>query len=88
MDDLDIDELLECEDIEQSAFISSSKHLLKVFDNIISGIDDRINSKRGAYYGNGGGSYYHHHNQDVYGNGSYDMYGGSAAAGAGGYHKQ
>ena len=43
MDDLDIDELLECDDIEQTAFISSSKHLLKVFDNLISGIDDRIN---------------------------------------------
>lgn len=77
MDDLDIDELLECDDIEQTAFISSSKHLLKVFDNLICGIDDRINQKRsGAYYGGyyGGGNYH----QENYNHG-YDMYG---------YHKQ
>ena len=35
MDELDIDELLECEDIEQTAFISSSKQLLSVLDNVI-----------------------------------------------------
>ena len=57
MDDLDLDELLECDDIEQTAFISSSKHLLKVVDNLISGIDDRLNYKRNGYYGGyyGGG---------------------------------
>lgn len=58
MDELDIDELLECDDIEQTAFISSSKHLLKAFDNIISGIDNHINQKRSGagvsgYYGGG-----------------------------------
>ena len=42
LEDLDIDDLLECEDIEQSAFINSSKQLLNVLDNVISCIDDRI----------------------------------------------
>lgn len=51
MDDLDIDELLECDDIEQTAFISSSKQLLKVVDNLISGIDERLSYKRSGYYG-------------------------------------
>ena len=60
MDELDIDELLECEDIEQTAFISSSKQLLSVLDNVINCIDDRINLKRTGYYGNyiGGGAGY------------------------------
>lgn len=58
MDDLDIDELLECDDIEQTAFISSSKQLLSVLDNVISSIDDRINSKRSGYYGGYFGSGY------------------------------
>lgn len=52
MDEIDIDELLECEDIEQTAFISSSKQLLSVIDNVINCIDDRINLKRTGYYGN------------------------------------
>lgn len=58
MDDLDIDELLECDDIEQTAFINSSKHLLSVIDNVICSIDDRINSKRQNFYGGGATGYY------------------------------
>ena len=61
LEDLDIDDLLECEDIEQSAFINSSKQLLSVLDNVISCIDDRISSKRSVFYGGGGqheGDYY------------------------------
>lgn len=57
MDDLDIDEILECEDIESTAFISSSKQLLSVLDNVINCIDDRINSKKGVVggvWGSGG----------------------------------
>ena len=56
MEDLDIDELLECDDIESNAFISSSKSLLSVIDNMITSIDDRIRYKRnvgGNYYGGG-----------------------------------
>ena len=45
MDDLDIDELLDCDDIEQSAFINSSKYLLAAFDNIVNSIDERLSSK-------------------------------------------
>ena len=45
MDDLDIDELLECDDIESNAFISSSKQLLSVIDNMIVSIDDRLRFK-------------------------------------------
>ena len=52
MEELDIDELLESEDIESTAFISSSKQLMSVLDNVISCIDDRINIKRTGYYGN------------------------------------
>ena len=51
LEDLDIDDLLECEDIEQSAFINSSKQLLNVLDNVISCIDDRISQKRSVFYG-------------------------------------
>jgi hypothetical protein len=58
MDELDIDELLECDDIEQTAFINSSKHLLSVIDNVIGCIDDRINSKRHNFYGAGANNYY------------------------------
>lgn len=74
MDDLDIDELLECDDIEQTAFINSSKHLLSVIDNVINSIDDRINTKRHNFYGNGATGYYggnHHSGNDEYGVGSY-----------------
>jgi len=52
MEEFDIDELLECDDIEQTAFMSSSKQLLSVIDNVINCIDDRINAKKGHYYGN------------------------------------
>lgn len=55
LEDLDIDDLLECEDIEQSAFLNSSKQLLHVIDNVISCIDDRINYKRSVFYGGGSG---------------------------------
>jgi hypothetical protein len=58
MDELDIDELLECDDIESNAFINSSKQLLNVLDNVINCIDDRINYKRNAFYGGAGSSYY------------------------------
>ncbi len=57
MDDLDVDEILECEDIEQTAFISSSKQLLSVLDNVINCIDDRINYKKNSYYGGYLGGY-------------------------------
>lgn len=56
MDDLDIDELIECDDYESTAFISSSKQLMSVIDNVINCIDDRINYKKSIY--NGGGNYY------------------------------
>ncbi len=64
MDDLDIDDLLECEDIESTAFISSSKQLLSVIDNLVNCIDDRISYKKGsannnnAYYATRNGGYY------------------------------
>lgn len=76
MDDLDIDELLECEDVEQTAFISSSKQLLSVIDNVINCIDDRINYKKHSYYGNfygfqgedfGPGTNNVHFNNNLYG---------------------
>ena len=56
MDDLDIDELLDCDDIEQSAFINSSKYLLAAFDNIVNSIDERLSSKnaQGNYNVNSG----------------------------------
>ena len=57
MDDLDIDDLLECDDIESTAFISSSKQLLSVLDNVINCIDDRINYKKAAAVGGGAGYY-------------------------------
>lgn len=57
MDELDIDELLECDDIEQTAFINSSKQLLSVIDNVINSIDDRISYKRNAFYGGAVGYY-------------------------------
>lgn len=59
MDDLDIDELLDSDDIESNAFISSSKQLLSVIDNMITSIDDRIRYKKGPYYGNVGANYYY-----------------------------
>jgi hypothetical protein len=72
LDDLDIDDLLECEDIEQNAFINSSKQLLHVIDNVISCIDDRINYKRSVFYGGGA-----HHEGEYYMQGSnYMGYGG------------
>ncbi len=49
MEDYDFDDLLECDDIEQTAFISSSKQLLSVLDNVINCIDDRINFKKHQY---------------------------------------
>lgn len=82
MDDLDIDELLECDDIEQTAFISSSKQLLKVVDNLITGIDDRLSYKRGGNYGGyfgGAGSFI----PDEYGPGQ----GFNYQNGLYGYHK-
>jgi hypothetical protein len=79
MDELDIDELLECDDIEQTAFINSSKHLLSVIDTVISSIDDRISYKRQNYYGPGHSGYYGAHNNAAPG---YDHHHG------GGYHKQ
>jgi hypothetical protein len=57
LEELDIDDLLECEDIEQTAFINSSKQLMHVLDNVISCIDDRISYKRSVFYG---GSNTHH----------------------------
>jgi hypothetical protein len=51
MDDLDLDEIIECDDIEQTAIINSSRQLLNVIDNMITSIDDRINYKRHAFYG-------------------------------------
>jgi hypothetical protein len=63
MDELDIDDLLECEDIESTAFISSSKQLLSVIDNLVNCIDDRISYKKGntnnnAYFATRNGGYY------------------------------
>eukprot|EP00347_Sterkiella_histriomuscorum_P023069 403336069 len=58
MDDLNIDELLECDDIEQTAFINQSRYLISAFDSMISSIDDRINSKRQNFYGAGATGYY------------------------------
>lgn len=77
MDDLDIDELLECDDIESTAFISSSKQLMSVLDNVISSIDERINQKRSGYFSGyfGGGNADEGYNNSHYAN----MYG---------YHKQ
>ncbi len=94
MDELDIDLLLECDDIEQSAFINSSKQLLSVIDNVINSIDDRINSKRHNFYGGGANGYYGNSTanlgftQDDYGMGSFsqkNMYMGKNSQG---YHKQ
>ena len=65
MDDYDIDDLLECENIESTAFISSSKQLLSVLDNVINCIDDRIAFKKAQFgqhsmgmMGSGIGAYY------------------------------
>ena len=88
--DLDIEELLECDDIEQTAFINSSKQLLSVIDNVINCIDDRINTKRHNFYGNGANGYYANANnglgfsQDEYGLGSFSQ---KNAFMQGGYHK-
>jgi len=48
MDDIDIEEILESEDIEQTAMINSSRNLLSVIDNMISCIDDRLNLRKGG----------------------------------------
>ena len=58
MDDLDIDELLECDDIEQTAFFNSSKQIMNVLENVIGMLDDKINSKRHNFYGGGAAGYY------------------------------
>ena len=50
MDDIDIEEILECEDIEQTAMINSSRNLLNVIDNMIACIDDRLNSRKGDHF--------------------------------------
>ena len=46
MDDYDIDDLLECDDIEMTPFMSSSKQLMSVIDNVINCLDEKINAKR------------------------------------------
>lgn len=53
MEDLDIDELIECNDIESNAFISSSKQLLSEIDKMIGSIDDIIRYKRTGFMGSG-----------------------------------
>lgn len=58
MDDLDLDDLLDCDEVESTAFISSSKQLLSVIDNIVNCIDDRINYKKGGGVGGGSNGYY------------------------------
>ena len=95
MDELDIDEILECDDIEQTALFNSSKQLLSAFDNIINSIDDRINFKRHAFYGDGANAYYGPNNnpapgyrEEYYGSGSFshnNLYMGPSSHG---YHKQ
>lgn len=50
MDDIDIEEILECEDIEQTAMINSSRSLLSVIDNMIACIDDRLNARRAGNF--------------------------------------
>ncbi len=42
MDDIDIDDILECEDIEQTAILGSSRQLLNVIDNMLGSIDEKI----------------------------------------------
>jgi hypothetical protein len=83
LDDLDIDELIECDDIEQTAFLSSSKQLMSVIDNVLTCIDDRISQKRSGsgYYM--GGQMYYGYNQDEYG-GSHSHFNNNLY----GYHKQ
>jgi hypothetical protein len=44
--DLNIDELLNCEDIEQSPFLKSSHLLMKSLDNMIGQIDDKLRIKK------------------------------------------
>ncbi len=46
MDDFDIDVLLDCEDIEMTPFLRSSKQLMSVIDNVIGCIDEKINFRR------------------------------------------
>ena len=63
-----MDELLESgDDIETSAFLSSSKQLFRVIDNMMSKIDDRITFKKNInnnYYTGAGG-----YNQEDFGPG-------------------
>jgi len=42
MGDDDIEELLDCDDIESTAFISSSKHLMNIIDNTLFALDERL----------------------------------------------
>lgn len=50
MNDVDFDELLDCaqEDIESSAFFSSSMQILGIIDNTIGAIDDRLAKKKAS----------------------------------------
>ena len=54
--DIQIDELLDCGDdlmdIEQTAFIGSSKMMLKMLDNMIQTIDARVDYMKLAPNGN------------------------------------
>jgi hypothetical protein len=56
MDDLDLEELMECEDIELNPFFSQGKHVMSILDNVICSLDDRINYKRSGFYGGYGNS--------------------------------
>lgn len=54
MNDLDFDELLECaeENIENSAFFSSSVKLMGIIDSTISAIDERLTKKKSRILNN------------------------------------
>ncbi len=47
MDEYDLDDLLDCDDIEQSSFMNSSRQIFNVIDNLLVSIDERIGQKRG-----------------------------------------
>jgi len=47
--DDDLEELLDCDDIEQTAFIGSSKHLMNIIDHTLSCIDERLAYKRASH---------------------------------------
>ena len=49
MGDDDIEELLDCDDIESTAFISSSKHLMNIIDNTLFALDERLQYKRASH---------------------------------------